>query len=124
MNNFNTDKIQYFAIAGSIVFLLFVILLVRNKKIKEEYSVLWLFFGIVFLIISLWRDLLLLISSFIGIAYPPIAFILILIFSIFLILIQYSVIISNLKEKNKNLVQRLGLLEHEIKKLEDKTDKQ
>jgi hypothetical protein len=124
MNNFNTDKIQYFAIAGSIVFLLFVILLVRNKKIKEEYSVLWLFFGIVFLVISLWRDLLLLISSFIGIAYPPVAFILILIFSIFFILIQYSVIISNLKEKNKNLVQRLGLLEHEIKKLEVKTDKQ
>lgn len=124
MNNFNTDKIQYFAIAGSIVFLLFVIVLVRNKKIKEEYSVLWLFFGLVFLVISLWRDLLMFISSFIGIAYPPVAFILIIIFSIFLILIQYSVIISGLKEKNKNLVQKLGLLESEIKKLEEKTGKQ
>lgn len=122
MNNFNIDKIQYFAIAGSILFLIFVILLVRNKKIKEEYSILWFLFGIIFLVISVWRELLIQISNFIGIAYPPVAFILILIFAIFLILIQYSVVISNLKEKNKDLVQRIGLLENEMKNKEKHAD--
>jgi len=122
MNNYNTDKIQYFAIAGSIIFLIFIFILVRNKKIKEEYSILWLFFGIIFLLISLWRDVLIQLSNFLGIAYPPVAFILILILGIFLILIQYSIVISNLKEKNKDLVQRIGLMEHEIKKKEKHSD--
>lgn len=122
MENFNIDKVQYFAIAGSLVFLIFVILLVRNKKIKEEYSVLWLIFGLIFLLISVWRDILIEFSDFIGIAYPPAAFILILIFAIFLILIQYSVVISNLKEKNKDLTQRLGLLENEMKNKEKHSD--
>jgi hypothetical protein len=122
MNNFNPYKIQYFAIAGSIIFLIFIFILVRNKKIKEEYSILWLFFGLIFLLISLWRDVLVQLSNFIGIAYPPVAFILILILGIFLILIQYSMVISKLKEKNKDLVQRLGLLEHEIKKKEKHSD--
>ena len=122
MNNYNTDKIQYFAIAGSIIFLIFIFILVRNKKIKEEYSILWLFFGIIFLLISLWRDVLIQLSNFLGIAYPPVAFILILILGIFLILIQYSIVISNLKEKNNDLVQRIGLMEHEIKKKEKHSD--
>ncbi|MCX6164296.1 MAG: DUF2304 domain-containing protein [Ignavibacteriae bacterium] len=122
MNNFNIDKIQYFAIAGSVLFLIFVILLVRNKKIKEEYSILWFIFGIIFLVISVWREILIQFSNLIGIAYPPVAFILILIFAIFLILIQYSVVISNLKEKNKDLVQRLGLLENEMKKKEKRAE--
>lgn len=122
MNKFNIDKIQYFAIAGSVLFLIFVIILVRNKKIKEEYSILWFLFGIIFLIISVWREILIQFSNFIGIAYPPVAFILILIFAIFLILIQYSIVISNLKEKNKDLVQRIGLLENEMKKMEKHTD--
>jgi hypothetical protein len=122
MNNINTDKIQYFAIAGSIIFLIFVIILVRNKKIKEEYSVLWLFFGIIFFIISVWRDVLMLISGFIGIAYPPVAFLLILIMAIFLILIQFSVVISKLKENNKNLTQKIGLLEDDLKKKKNGED--
>ena len=122
MENFNIDKVQYFAVAGSLVFLIFVILLVRNKRIKEEYSVLWLVFGLIFLLISVWRDILIKFSDFIGIAYPPAAFILILIFAIFLILIQYSVVISNLKEKNKDLTQRLGLLENEMKNKEKHSD--
>jgi hypothetical protein len=34
--------------------------------------------------------------------------------AIFLILIQYSVVISDLKEKNKSLTQRIGILENKI----------
>jgi hypothetical protein len=117
MQSFNSDKIQFIAIIGSVIFLLFVISLVRNKRIKEEYSLLWLFFGIVFIVISVFNNLLLIISSFIGIAYPPIAYLLILIMAIFLILIQYSVVISDLKEKNKTLTQEIGILKMKIERI-------
>lgn len=115
IENVNTDKIQIFAIVGSILLLLAIIELIRRKKIKEEYSLLWLFFSIGFTILSFWRDGIEEIAKFIGIAYAPTAFLLLLVMAIFLILIQFSVIISKLSENNKILAQEIGLLKEKIR---------
>ncbi len=114
LENINTDKVQYFAIAGSIMLLFFIVELIRRKKIKEEYSLLWLFISIGFVILSFWRDGIEQIAIFLGIAYAPTAFLLILVMAIFLILIQFSVIISKLSESNKILAQEVGLLKEKI----------
>lgn len=123
MQNVNINIIQYISIIGSICFLLFIIYLVRRKIIKEEYSLLWILFSIIFIIFSFWRKGLDVISTLIGIASPPIAFLLILIMSIFFILLQFSTVISKLTEQNKNLIQEIGILKFEIKKFEKKNKK-
>ncbi len=110
----HTGRIQVVAIIGSIVFLGLIIELIRNRKIREEYGLLWIVFGIVFLGVSIWRPVLEIISRQLGIAYAPAAFLLILIVAVFLILIQFSVAISSLHEKNKNLAQELGLLKQQV----------
>jgi len=122
LNNINTDKIQYFAVAGSILLLIFIIELIRRKKIKEQYSLLWLFFSAAFITLSLWRDGIEEIAVLVGIAYAPAAFLLILVMAIFLILIEFSVIISKLSDTNKTLVQQVGLLKEKIKKIEAKNE--
>jgi len=122
LNDINTAKIQYFAIAGSIFLLLFIIELIRRKKIKEQYSLLWLFFSALFITLSFWRDGIERISALMGIAYAPAAFLLILVMAIFLILIEFSVIISKLSDNNKVLVQEIGLLKEKIKKIEEKNE--
>jgi DNA-binding Xre family transcriptional regulator len=43
---------------------------------------------------------------------------LVLVLSIFFILIQFSVVISKLAEGNKNLIQEVGILKAELKKLQ------
>lgn len=116
MTQVNTNLIQYFAIVGSVSLLIFIFYLVRNKKIKEQYSILWIILSFVFILFSIWREGLNYLAAMIGIAYPPIAFILILVMSIFLILIQYSIIISQLKETNKNLIQEIALLKLLVQK--------
>jgi hypothetical protein len=122
LNNVNINTIQYIAIIASIILFGFILYLVRSKKIKIEYSLLWLFFSFVFVLISFWRDGLNVISFSIGIAYPPIAFLLILVISIFLILIQFSVVISKQKEINKNLSQEVALLKNIIENTKKKND--
>ena len=87
-------RIQYIAIVGSALLLLFILYLIRQKRLKEEYSLLWLFFGVLFLAISLWKDLLDHIAEWIGIAYPPAALFLVLLMALFVIMIEFSVIIS------------------------------
>ena len=105
---------QYIAIAVSISLFLYILYLVRKKKIKEEYSLLWLLSSIVFIVFSIWRDGLEYFAKLIGIAYPPAALFLILLLAIFLILIEFSINISKLSENNKILAQELALLRNEI----------
>jgi hypothetical protein len=110
-------RIQYIAIVGSLVVLGFILELIRKKKIKEEFSLLWLFSGMVFLIFSFWRRGLEVLAIFLGIGYAPAALFLLLIMAIYIILIHYSVILSELAETSKTLVQEVGLLKFEIQNI-------
>jgi hypothetical protein len=120
MENINTNLIQYFAAGGSTLFLFFIIELVRRRKIREQYAILWIVTGVLFLFFAIWRDALNMLSYLLGIAYPPAAFLLILIMGIFLILIQFSVVISDLSEKIKILIQEIAFLRLENEKLKKK----
>jgi len=111
------SRIQVLAIIGSIIFLIFIVELIRKRKIKDAYGLLWVFFGVVFIIISVWRQGLEILSRLLGIYYTPAAFLLILIMAIILILIQYSLVISRLSENNKTLTQQMGILKLEINEM-------
>jgi hypothetical protein len=118
----NTNRIQYLAIAGSVILLLMILELIRRKRLKEEFSLLWLFFSLVFLFFSIFRDLLENLARFTGIAYAPAALFLILLMAVFVILIQFSVIISRLSEQNKKLIQEVGILKLEVKKIREQAE--
>jgi len=109
----NVQVIQYVAIAGSLFFIASVLFLISRRKLREEFSLLWLFFGLIFLGLSLWRQSLNIIAELLGIAYPPAAIFLILIIGIISILIHFSIAISGLTERVKILVQEVGMLKME-----------
>lgn len=113
------NRVQVIAIVCNLAFFCFVINLVRRKRIKEEYSLLWILFCIVFLVFSFWRNGLEVLASWLGIYYAPMAFLLILILGILSILIHYSVVISRMSEQHKSLVQELGLLKTELREMKD-----
>jgi hypothetical protein len=104
------NRFQILAIIGSIAFLAFILYLVRKKKLREDYSLLWLFFGGIFLVLSIWRDSLEFISRALGIAYAPAAIFIILIMCLFMIMIQFSMIISKQANQISSLAQEVALL--------------
>ncbi|MES2825477.1 MAG: DUF2304 domain-containing protein [Pseudomonadota bacterium] len=112
------NRIQVFSIIGSISLILIIFKLIKRKKLKEEYSLLWLGCGSIFLFFSIFKPLLQIFADSLGIIYAPSALLLMLIVSAFLILIQFSVVISKLSESNKNLIQEVGILKAEFKKLQ------
>ncbi|NCD41179.1 MAG: DUF2304 domain-containing protein [Bacteroidia bacterium] len=116
-----THRIQIIAILTSIVLLGVILNLIRKKRIKEEYSLLWLFFGIIFLVFSIWQNGLDFVAKILGISYPPAALFIVMLLSLFLILIEYSTIISRLSSSNKNLAQEIALLKLEIEKMKEKS---
>lgn len=112
------NRIQVFSIIGSLLLFVFILKLVKRKKLQEEYSLLWLAFGSIFILLSIFKPLLEIVASIIGIVYAPAALLLMLVISVFFILIQFSIVISKLAEGNKNLTQEVGILKAEIKKLQ------
>ena len=76
--------------------------------------------GAIFLLFSIWRDALDYLAHLAGIAYAPAAIFLIFIIAIFMILVQFSIILSKLTEQNKRLIQEIGLLKMEIEKLKER----
>lgn len=118
--NVHTDIIQYISITASLLFIGLIIELIRKRKIKEEYALLWFFLGLVFLALSIWRKSLEIISYGLGIAYAPAALFLIIIAILIAILIHFSIAISKLKENNKILIQEIGLVQLDIKNLKEK----
>ena len=122
INLISIQKIQVFAILASVLLFFFLIYLIRKRRIKVEYSLLWLFFGLVFIIFSSWRTGLDYIAGFVGIADPPAAMFLLFMLAFFFILIEYSTIISRLSDRNKNLTQEIGLLKMEFRELKNRIE--
>ena len=115
----DTSRIQYVAIAGSILLILFIIALARQGRIRIQYSLLWLCVGGLFLTASIWRDALDSLARLVGVAYPPAALFLILIIGLFGILIHFSVVLSRLSDRTRALVQETGVLSQELRRLKD-----
>lgn len=116
-------RIQIIGIIGSAFLLFLVIELIRRGKLKIEFSILWFFMSLLFLLVSIFRGLLDKFSYMVGIGYPPSALFLILLLGSIMILIHFSTVISNLKEDRKTLAQKIGLLEIEIEKLKKEFEK-
>ena len=116
----DTSRIQYVAIAGSILLLLFIFELARKGRKRIQYSDLWFCVGGLFLTFSIWRDGLDTIARLLGVAYPPAALFLVLIIGVIGILIHFSVVVSRLSERTRTLVQEMGVLSLEIRRLKKK----
>ena len=117
------DKIQIIATTGSIILIVFIISLIRNRRLKEEYSLLWLLFSFLFLGLSIWKDGLDWMASQVGISYPPAALFLILIMALFIMLIEMSLIISKQSEWIKQSAQDIGMMKLDIERLINKNNK-
>jgi hypothetical protein len=118
MNSFlstiSDHRLTLLSIFGSLVVLFFILRLIKLKKIKEEYSLLWIGFSILFLVLSLFRPLLESLANVLGIYYAPSALLLIFLLAHFFILVQFSIVISKLSDDNKNLTQEVAILKAKI----------
>jgi hypothetical protein len=109
------DILKFLAIAGSGALMIVVVELIRQGRLKERYSLLWLLAGGILLVLSSSRSLLELVSHMLGIFYPPSFLFLLAFLFLLLITLHFSVVISGLTEKNRQLAQEIALLRQEMR---------
>lgn len=104
-------------VLGGFSVLLFMLVLasVRREHIRVEYSVSWLVAATVLILVSFNRGLVLWLADLIGITDPPLV-VLIFMFGVFLVVLyRFSLRISELKDNNIALAQRLAILEYQYR---------
>jgi hypothetical protein len=104
------------AAVASFLLLIVVFELIRSRRLRERYALLWLLTGVVLLALSLWRGGLNTIASWFGVtSYPPAILGAVGALFILVVLLHYSTVISRLSDQNTILAQRLALLEQQLR---------
>jgi hypothetical protein len=112
-------KISIAATIASIALVLVVFELIRSRRLRERYALLWLLTGIVLIVLSAWRGGLNTIAGWLGVrGYPPAVLFAVGLLFVILVLLHYSTVISRLTDQNVVLAQRLALLEAKLRERE------
>jgi Uncharacterized conserved protein (DUF2304) len=103
-------------VVASLLLLLIVLELVRGRRLKERYALLWIATGLVLLVLSAWRGGLNTIAGWAGVeTYPPAVLFAVATLFILLVLLHYSTVLSKLTDENVELAQRVALLEERVR---------
>lgn len=111
------DRIQIVALTVSVVLLLSVLELVRRRKLTEEYSFLWIISALVLIAISAKREILHVTARWLGVFYPPIVLVMLLIVMVFVASLGFSVIVSRQRQQIERLIEETAILSAELREL-------
>ncbi|HWH05998.1 MAG TPA: DUF2304 domain-containing protein [Gaiellaceae bacterium] len=109
-------RVSIVASIASILLILVVLELIRSRRLRERYALLWLATGVVLLVLSAWRGALNTIAGWFGVTgYPPAVLFAVATLFILLVLLHYSTVLSRLVDQNAILAQRVALLEERLR---------
>jgi hypothetical protein len=106
----------------SIVLILFVLRSLRRAHIRVEYSVSWLGAAVTLLVLSRFRPALQWIGEVLGIGDAALALLFIIGCLFLIVFYRFSIIISDLKDTNISLAQRVAILEFHLRSLHEKEE--
>ena len=105
------------ALTGAVIVALVVCEMVRRRKLREEYSWIWIAAAATVCVLALSQDLLLAITRWIGAASSASTLFFGAIVFLMALCIQFSIRLSRLTHRQRTLAQRLALLEEEAREL-------
>ena len=114
------DRLLNIVAGMSILLIGLVFFAIRRAHIRVEYSVSWLSAALVMLILSQWQWALLQFAQFLGVNNAPFALLLIILSLFVIVFFRFSVIISDLKDANIALTQKLAIIEYQLQHVQEK----
>lgn len=109
-------RISILAAIASAILLVVILELIRRRRLREKYAILWLVTGVVLLVFSLWRSGLDTIAGFADVSYAPAILFALGALFVLVVLLHYATVISKLADQNLALAQRLAMLEEKLRR--------
>ena len=107
-------KLKLLSLLVSFGMMFGIIELVRRRKLKEEYSFLWLITGFILLILTLRFDILTRITQALGVISSLNTLFFFGLIFVILLCLHYSLKVSQLTVEMKIMAQKIALLEAEL----------
>jgi hypothetical protein len=117
-----STRAQIIAVIVTFGIFLFVLELVRRRRLVERYALLWMTAALALLVLAIWTDGLDVLKDLMGIEDAANA-IFILAFGVaFLLLLNFSVVSSRLSEETKILAQEVARLDADLRAAQNAED--
>jgi hypothetical protein len=103
----------------SLILILFVLMTLRRERIRVEYSVSWLAAGFLLFLLSRSNAALGWVTSVLRLENPVQALLGLVSITFLVVFFRLSVVLSQLKDSNVATVQRLAILEYQLRELNE-----
>ncbi|MCY4106369.1 MAG: DUF2304 domain-containing protein [Chloroflexi bacterium] len=114
-----SERVMIFGFIMALALLLFVLELVRRRRLREELALLWLATALIVMVLSISRASLDRLAALLGIATPTSALFLVAILFMLFMLLHVCTLLSRIMQENKSLAQQLAILQREQEDLAD-----
>ena len=111
------------SLALSIGIFALVLWLIRERRLREKYALLWLFTSLFVILLSISRRVLEVTALSIGIMYPPALLFLVGVLFLILLNIGHSVSLSRLSDSNHRLAQEVALLRRQMEEERERNER-
>ena len=108
------DLTKIVSLIISIGIFFFVIWLIRERRLREKYALLWLSTSLFVIILTVSRRFLEVAALSLGIYYPPSLLFLVGLLFLLMVAIGQSVSLSRLSDSNLKLAQEIALLKKTV----------
>lgn len=103
----------------SLVYLIIIIFYIKRKKIQLNFSMFWIFSGIVLMFATLFSDLIESLSKNLGFETPSNMVFCIAIFLAYYLIFVLTIRLSTENTRNTKLIQEVSILKQKIEAMED-----
>lgn len=110
------DRQTAYGLIITLAILLGVLELVRRRRLREEYSLLWIITAVALAVLNVWDDPLDWLARLVGI-YRPTVLLVVAVGFFLVILLYYSTVLTRLADQNKTLAQEIALLREKYDRL-------
>lgn len=117
-----TASIFYICFALSLAFSLVILGLIRKKRLREQYSLLWLGLSGLMMLVSLFPKGLDRIAVILQVSYAPSLLYVLAILAIMSILLHVMLVVSALTDRTITLAQTLSLYEEQLRQLKGQSE--
>ena len=111
-------RLQMVMLAAVVLYFALLLRFLRKKLLNLKYTLLWLFSGVLMLLLAVFPGILSWFADLVGIYAPTNALFALVIFCVIIILMSLTSIASKQNERTKRLAQSVALLEKRVRELE------
>lgn len=106
--------------AASLLVMVFVIYLVKRRRLREEYSLLWLAACLAVFLTAACKGAIPFFARLLGIQHPAYSLFVVALFIGMVLAIHFTVVLSKLTAQNWRLTQEVGLLKAELEQAQSR----